>query len=595
MAAPISVTASSAEMIMQMVRLVVRRYRAAAALTLLALLVTGMLEGIGIAFVLPFLALAMNPAAAVAQKASSVQLVIEQVMGAVGLPFTIEALLALIVAILSLKACTGVLSMYCVAHFGAQIAANQRSRLMRALACAEWGYLIHLSGGSVAAAMGTEARRVTNMFIASNKFVASVIRTAIMLGLALLISWTVTLAAMAVGAVALLLFTVIIRATGHAGKRQTELQATLSARTVDALSALKPIKAMGQEGRITDILESNIDILRFFRRRLTFLMSAIGQLTEPLTVIVLVVGIYVFVDVGSHPLEVLITLALLFSRCVAAVTGVQANYQNLVSNQAGFWFVEDMINKAERSRERLDGQAEPHLKTAIRFDNVVYSHGEGPVLRGVTFELPARQFAVLTGPTGAGKTTIVDLLIGFYRAYEGEIHIDGLNLREADVAAWRRRIGYVPQDAVLMNDTLLNNITLGDPAITMEDVTEAVALSGVEEFLSDMPEGLSTTVGERGGRLSGGQRQRVAIARALARRPELLILDEATAALDSGMTQDIVGRLTRLCDRMTILAITHQAQVVAMADLDLQVRDGVVDAIPRVAGANLPAFDASHA
>ena len=171
------------------------------------------------------------------------------------------------------------------------------------------------------------------------------------------------------------------------------------------------------------------------------------------------------------------------------------------------------------------------------------------------------------GPSGSGKTTIIDLVIGLLRPESGEVDIDGVPMAQIDLRAWRQMVGYVPQETVLLHDSVVQNVTLGDPSISEARVIEVLEQAGAWGFVQALPEGLHTSVGERGGRLSGGQRQRIAIARALINRPQLLILDEATSALDPDSEAAIIATLQALKSRLTILAITHNSALADAADV----------------------------
>jgi ATP-binding cassette subfamily C protein len=184
--------------------------------------------------------------------------------------------------------------------------------------------------------------------------------------------------------------------------------------------------------------------------------------------------------------------------------------------------------------------------------------------------------ATLIGPSGAGKTTIADLLVGLHEPDSGAVLIDGVPLAEIDLARWRGKIGYIPQENILFNDTVLENITLGDPSISEEQAIEALRLAGAWGFISALPRGLHEVIGVRGNLLSGGQKQRLSIARALIHNPELLILDEATSALDRATAREICAAVRGLRGNRTILAITHQSIWMDAADRVLTIQSGQV-------------------
>ena len=186
----------------------------------------------------------------------------------------------------------------------------------------------------------------------------------------------------------------------------------------------------------------------------------------------------------------------------------------------------------------------------------------------------------MIGPSGSGKTTIIDLTIGLLRPDQGEVRLSGTCLEDIDIRAWRDMIGYVPQDTVLLHDSLLHNVTLGDPDLTAADAERALKAAGAWQFVSRLPAGLDTVVGERGGKLSGGQRQRVVIARALVNRPQLLILDEATSALDPESEEAVRQTMEQLKGQLTILAISHNRAMVSAADRVYQLIDGQARLLP---------------
>lgn len=189
-------------------------------------------------------------------------------------------------------------------------------------------------------------------------------------------------------------------------------------------------------------------------------------------------------------------------------------------------------------------------------------------------EMPAGSLTTIIGPSGSGKTTIADLVIGLLRPQSGQILIDGVPLKEVDLKDWRHKIGYVPQENLLLHDTIAHNVTLGDPELKDPDVEYALRAAGAWGFVSDLPDGIYSTVGERGTKLSGGQRQRIMIARALAHRPQLLILDEATSALDPMNEAAVSQAMEGLRGDLTILAISHQKAMVKSADRVYRLEDG---------------------
>jgi ATP-binding cassette subfamily C protein len=198
------------------------------------------------------------------------------------------------------------------------------------------------------------------------------------------------------------------------------------------------------------------------------------------------------------------------------------------------------------------------------------------VLDDVSVTIPCGSFTAIVGPSGSGKTTLADIVIGLLHQTKGTVQVDGRSLADIGIAKWRSRIGYVPQEPLLFHDSIAKNVTLGNTDISSERVVEALKQAGAYEFVSGLPDGLDSLVGEHGSTLSGGQRQRIAIARALVERPRLLVLDEATTALDPETEAAVCRTLAGLKGDITILSISHQMAMREVADIVYEVEGGQV-------------------
>jgi ATP-binding cassette subfamily C protein len=258
------------------------------------------------------------------------------------------------------------------------------------------------------------------------------------------------------------------------------------------------------------------------------------------------------------PLPELLVSGVMFFQIVSLTSKMQKVLQQSAHVESAYRRTLQLIETAEQNREESPGIAEPVIGASFGLKGVRFSHGKMRVISDASVEIPARGITVFTGRSGAGKTTIMDLLIGLYVPDAGEVFVGGKTLKELNIKSWRKRIGYVPQDLSLLHSSIRDNITMGNSEISDPDILAAMHLAGAKDFLDRLPNGLDTDVGEMGGRLSGGQKQRISLARALVTKPEVLILDEVTSALDPKTEAEIISNIAELGSRYAIVVITHR-------------------------------------
>jgi ATP-binding cassette, subfamily C, bacterial len=527
----------------------------------LLLLLAGLAEGIGLTMLLP-LFIVLNESAA---ERSAVSRAVLDAMTSLGLPVTIGMLLSLLVLVIALKAGLLLLVMRHVAEIVVRIARQFRHSLIEALMSARWGYFVEQPVGRLASAIGGEAERAAGVFLHTARFLADSLQVTVFVCFALVVSWQLTLAAAAIGIIVVSALSGLTRFSRAAGRRQTAILWSLTNRLIESVAWMKPLKASGRESLLRPLLTQEADDLSRSMRHLVQAQQATMILQEPIIVIGIAGVLTVAASWFAVPIDTLAAMGFLLYRIASRIGAMQRSYLLVTGTGNTLQFVVDAIQRAQEAREVHSGRIQPTLRVGIDLAGVTLRLASTLVLRDVTLRIKAGTLTVITGASGIGKTSVVDLLCGLHVPDQGEIRIDGVPLAQLDLAAWRRRIGYVPQEGVLVNQSVLENVRLHADDISADRVEDALRTACAWEFVSALPDGLATPVGERGARLSGGQRQRLALARALVHDPLLLILDEATTGLDARTTAAVCQQLVKRLGSLTIVAISHQPEWVQIA------------------------------
>jgi ATP-binding cassette subfamily C protein len=551
-----------------------RAYPGRSLLTLLSLLLAGLLDGVGLSSLLAMLVSVAGDGAGLPLPAQQVT----RFLAALGLPPGIEPVLALMVVAMLAKALLTLAANAQVGYTVARVATDLRLGLLRAVLASRWEYYLRTPVGALSNAISGEANRAANAYFNAAQMLALLVQAVIYSVLALLVSWQATAAALLLGGGLMLAMGGLVRRARKAGTRQSQLTSALVAYLTDVLQSVKPLKAMGREDLADGILARQTQQIDKALRKQVIAKEALPAVQDPLLASLAAVGLYVAIKQLGMSLASVIVVIFLLARVLGYFTKVQRQYQHMVSTEGAYWLLDKAISDARSAAEPPAGGVPPTLTRGIELRGVRFAYGERTVLDGIDLDVPAGQLTTLIGPSGAGKTTLVDIVIGLLRPQAGTVLIDGVPLETLDRRAWRRMIGYVPQETLLLHDSVLANVTLGDPDLTCADAERALRQAGAWDFVATLPQGLDTPVGERGGKLSGGQRQRIAIARALVHEPALLILDEPTSALDAAAEAAVRDTLRELKGRYTLLAITHRPALLDVSDQVLHIAHGALTA-----------------
>ena len=485
----------------------------------------------------------------------------------VGLEFSLGWMLAVIITAVFLRSATLLAQSSIAAHFKAQYEAELKRTTFGAFMGADWQFFLAQRTGHLNNILIMETNRAGIAYGNVNNAFGALVNIALYAGFALAISWQLTLTALAVTAVLTALFGLLSRVAYRLGRRSTEVNNDLAAELNETIGGAKMVKSQGLE----KLAESRLDERINRRAWIDFLIGVNGGIFGSVTEFVffgLMLAMVLFASrVIVLPAAVVLLFALLFFRTYQRSRAFQGALIAANSRLPSVWAVRRMAAEAESSTRRMSGIPIEALRQGVEFLDVsfAYRHRES-ILRSISFRIPAGSLVALVGPSGGGKTSIIDLTIGLLQPTAGQVLVDGTPLSQYDANAWRSKLAYVSQETFLLNDTIFRNIAWGQTCATQADVVEAANVACAREFIEALPSGYDTLVGDRGVLLSGGERQRLALARALFRKPDLLILDEATSELDNRVETEIWKNLERIRGRTTILLAAHRLSTVLSAD-----------------------------
>lgn len=357
-------------------------------------------------------------------------------------------------------------------------------------------------------------------------------------------------------------------------------QVEVAKQITENIQALRLLHSFGTQQRsisqvISQLQEVQLSLQK--RARILFLPEPILNLFPILTLAILSALIYLFSPNPATVLPMLLTFLLALQRLAIRLKSIATAFNQLADNSALIHRVNYILGPQDKEFSRRGGLTFKTLETDIGFENVSLSYLAGqPVLQNLNFKILQNQVTALVGQSGAGKSSIADLLVGLYEPTTGDIMLNGKNLKDYDLASWGQCIGVVSQDTFIFNTTIVDNIRYGCPDETLDAVVRAAKQAQAHSFICQLPDGYDTVVGERGYRLSGGQRQRLALARAILKQPQVLILDEATSALDSESERLVQQAIADFQRDRTVLVIAHRLSTIVSADQIVVLENGQI-------------------
>ncbi len=540
------------------------------------MLFSALLEGFGIVLLLPLL-----------------QSMGQGAFGADGLSQTLTAALAtvgattpvqILLVIMALYLIKGVVAYYATALSGRlriHLQRDLQTRLYDAYGQMDYRYYTQRDTGHFVNVMN-QVYPFINVFYGFTQFLIGLLRTLTYIGMAFAVAWVFGLMAAVVGGLMLLFFRRFNRLARDLSTKAAHELGFFSRAFIESMQSFKYLSATGQAKPLRKAAIGSMNKMATLMERQNLATAFTAAVREPLAVSAIVAIVIFQIAVLEQPLAPIVVSILLFYRGVNAILGLQGSWQNTLSQIGAVELVTKEFDQLQHHQQRAQGRPAPQLDHGIELKDIEFRYrdeGEATI-KGLNITIPARQTVALVGASGAGKSTIIDLITLLLTPQSGQILIDGVPASEIDPSSWREQIGYVLQDTVIFDASIADNISLwqgnmrSDPELA-DRIEKAAKAAHLDEFVRSLPDGYETTVGDRGIRLSGGQRQRLFIARELFKQPRLLILDEATSSLDAEAEKAIQESIEDLKGTLTVVIIAHRLATVKQADRIYVLQQGV--------------------
>ncbi len=490
----------------------------------------------------------------------------------------------LLIAIFVVQAFLGFGQIYLLSWVGERVVANLRKALYGHLQSMPLRFFAGTRIGELISRLGTDVMTIQDAV--TTTLLNLVSQTITLVGGLIIIfvmSWRLTLMMLAIVPVAVIGMILLGRWVRKISRQAQDALAETSATAEEALGGIRIVKSFAREPYEIDRYGEGVE--RLFgitvrRARVQAIISPIiGLVAFSSIAIVLWFGSRAVIEGTLTPGQLVSFLiyTMMVASPIAAFTGIYSQFQRAMGASERVF---ELLDTPPEMQDAPDATGLPPITGEVSFEDVSFNYADGAdtreVLQAINLIAHPGQVIALVGPSGAGKTTLVNLIPRFYDPTTGSVKIDGYDIRQVKMRSLREQIGIVPQETALFSGTVRDNIVYGKLDATQTEIEAAALAANAHDFIQAMPQGYDTRVGERGVKLSGGQRQRIAIARALLKNPRILILDEATSALDSESEQAVQEALERLMRDRTTFVIAHRLSTITGADWTVVLQDGCV-------------------
>jgi ATP-binding cassette, subfamily B, bacterial MsbA len=483
-----------------------------------------------------------------------------------------------VVGSIVLKNCLAYSNGILFAWLNSRISHRLRSGIFQQFLSVSYSFLEKNESGKLINILASETWRTSQALGTLVGLIVTTSTIAVYLIILLLISWQITLVVSILMLFISLVIQFITRSIKTFGEEAVKANSDLTTRMWEGFAGMKVIRAFGREAYEQERFNLVSKKVSHTFLKLDLLSGIVNPISEILSVILLMCILVIALLQDRSYLPTLLTFIFILYRLQPQVKQLDGARVGLMALTSAVDEVLSLLDSSDKPYIRSGHIPFKNLQQGIYFESVrfAYNHLEKPAVQDISLAIPSGKTTAIVGPSGAGKSTLIGLICRFYDLTSGKIYIDDCPLEDLELSDWRNQIAIVSQDVYMFSTTVLENIAYGRLDATEQEIIAAAKLANAHEFISQLPQGYDTEVGDRGLRLSGGQRQRIALARAIVRNPQILILDEATNALDSISEHLIQEALNTLSQNRTVIVIAHRLSTIEQADQIIVLNEGQV-------------------
>jgi ABC-type bacteriocin/lantibiotic exporter with double-glycine peptidase domain len=548
-------------------------------INLILLFIISILDGLSIASIIPFLGVILNESSG-SIELNAVSKIVFDLFLFFSVPITVGGIAAIIAILFFMKAFMKLFARWRVATLQNAYEDSLQQRIFHSTLRAELPFIYKMSQGNYANTFTEQATKAAGLIPLSADIIVGLLTVGVYIVFLIYISPQLALITIGICVIFFLPIQGISRRGYTYGQKYLKDNQALLSFLLEIKQGIKFVKSLGE---IDGIIAKRFDELRgpllISRLRTHFFANSLMIWAEPLGILLMML----IIVLGHHVFHISSVVILFFSliiiRLIPVVNIIFSRWLDVLAFLPSMDSVQQYIRSAETNREYWGGTRSPGRVKSIRFSSVSFSHNVKPILQNASFTINEHELVFLFGPSGVGKSTILDLLLGFYSPQKGEIIVNDEPMSSLDMIEWRKCISYIPQDNFFFNDSIVRNLCIRLGEVNLTSAQESAHLVGADEFIQRRDQGYSAFIGEGGSNFSGGQRQRLALSRGLTPLPQLLIVDEPTNALDSGSAQNILGVIRGLQGKATVLFVTHDRSLLRSGDKIISFEHGITESV----------------